>query len=214
MRYLFLLMFCAAPATADVLLNYNGFYARMKKLQQPEYSDVTVAFALLGERSGLACEFYSVKLISQQHNIVLDVLQNGEINLPYDETLKNSNAMLEVLQADNAEACQLQFRIRSRLRLAPELDLDTLLHFRQQFELLLDDMAGVSQYWLPDVVGVIAEFPEDVTQAQLHGAAGAVTNCIAQRCQIQLNEPLANDTRWSFSQRPRYLLPLMGDSSL
>jgi hypothetical protein len=209
MRYLLLLLIFTAPTAADVLLNYNGFYGRMKKLQLPEYSDITLAFALVGEQSGRACQFYSIKLISQEHNIILDVAQNGEISLPYDESLKNSNAMLEVLQADNTEPCQLQFRLRSRMRLSADVDLDTLIHFRRQFELLLDDIAGFSKYWLPDVVGVIAEFDADVSSPQLQGGAAAVTHCSAKRCQIQLTEPLAADSRWLFSQRPNYLLPLM-----
>lgn len=212
MRYLIplaLLLAVAAPALADLQLNYNSFYGRMKKLQQPEYSDITLAFALAGERSGMPCRFYSLKLISDQHDIALDIAGNGEISLPYDEALKNSNAVLQMLQADNAEPCHVQFRLRSRMRLPATLNLDLLKHYQQQFDLLLDDMAGISKYWLPEVAGVIAEFPATASPPVMAGGAAEVTLCDANRCQIQLNTAMPADTSWTFSKRPSALLPLL-----
>lgn len=204
-----LLLVLSAPASADLLLNYNGFYNRMKKLQQPEYSDITLAFALTGTRTGQACKYYSLGLKSDRHDIALELAGNGEINLPYDEALKDSNAILEVLQADNAEPCQVQFRLRSRMRLANDLSLAQLQHYRSQFDALLDDMAGLSKYWLPDVTGVIVEFADDVTMPQLDAATLAVTQCQAKRCLVHLNSKLPEDSRWLFNQRPSYLLPLI-----
>lgn len=204
-----LMLLLCAPASADLVLNYHGFYNRMKKLQQPEYSDITLAFALIGERSNKACKYYSLGLKSAVHDIKLDIAGNGEINLPYDETLKDNNAMLEVLQADNAEPCQVQFRLRSRMRLANGLSLAELQHYRSQFDLLLDDMAGLSKYWLPAVTGVIVEFADDVVMPQLDDATAAVTRCQAKRCLIDLSRQLPSDSSWHFSQRPSYLLPLI-----
>ncbi len=210
MRSLVLLaLLIAAPVSADLLLNYNGFYSRMKKLQQPEYSDITLAFALTGERTGHACQFYRIKLVSDRHDLTLDTAANGEISLPYDEALKNSNAVLQVLQADNVEPCQVQFRLRSRMRLPAQLSLSQLAHYRSQFDLLLDDMAGLGKYWLPPVSGVIVEFAEDVAMPDLTAAQQAVTQCSARRCTIVLDESLAADSQWPFNQRPAYLLPFI-----
>ncbi|WP_240223866.1 DUF2987 domain-containing protein [Rheinheimera hassiensis] len=208
-----LLLVLCAPASADLLLSYNGFYNRMKKLQQPEYSDITLAFALTGERSGQACKYYSLGLKSDLHDITLDIAGNGEISLPYDEALKDSNAILEVLQADNAEPCQVQFRLRSRMRLANDLTLPQLQHYRSQFDVLLDDMAGLSKYWLPEVSGVIVEFADDVVMPQLDAATAAATQCQAKRCLIHLNTKLPENSHWQFSQRPSYLLPLINSSA-
>ena len=78
MRFLLpLALLMSAPVSADLLLNYNGFYGRMKKLQQPEYSDITLAFALTGESSGKPCQFYRIKLVSDQHDMTLDMAGNG-----------------------------------------------------------------------------------------------------------------------------------------
>ncbi|MEH8020853.1 MULTISPECIES: DUF2987 domain-containing protein [Rheinheimera] len=214
MRFLLsLLLLLATPVSADLMMNYNGFYARMKKLQQPEYSDITLAFALIGERSGQPCRFYSLKLVSDRHDIALDIAGNGEISLPYDEALKDSNAILTVLQADNAEPCQIQFKLRSRMRLNTSLELATVQHYQRQFTLLLDDMAGFSKRWLPAVEGVIVEFAEDTTTPQMPITAADVTRCDARRCYIRLTTPLLPAaTNWQFNQRPQYILPLIGSS--
>jgi hypothetical protein len=210
MRFLLLLaLLIAAPVSADLLLNYNGFYSRMTTLQQPEYSDITLAFALTGERTGNACQFYRIQLVSDRHNLTLDTAANGEISLPYDEALKNSNAVLQVLQADNVEPCQVQFRLRSRMRLPAQLSLSLLTHYRSQFDLLLDDMAGLGKYWLPPVSGVIVEFAEDVAMPDLTPAQQAVTQCSAKRCTILLKSGLPADSQWRFNQRPSYLLPFI-----
>ena len=134
---------------------------------------------------------------------------NGEISLPYDEALKHSNAVLKVLQADNVEPCQIQFRLRSRMRLAPELSLSQLQHYRSQFELLLDDMAGVGKYWLPEVSGVIVEFSDVITVPQMSQDSANITQCSDKRCYIQLDASLPADSHWLFSQRPSYILPLI-----
>lgn len=211
MRYLFLLaaLLLTMPATADLQLNYNGFYGRMKKLQQPQYSDITLAFALTGVKSGKACRFYSLKLVSDQHDIAVDIAGNGELSLPYDEALKYSNAVLLLRQADNAEACQVEMRLRSRMRLPSSLDLATLQHYQQQFDLLLDDMAGISKYWLPAVSGVIAEFSSDTVMVDIKEAAADSTSCKAKRCYIKLGNAMPANSRWSFNERPAYLLPLL-----
>lgn len=209
-----LLLLLAMPSYADLQMNYNGFYGWMKKLQQAEYSDITLTFALLGERSGQPCRFYSLKLQSDQHDISLDTAGNGEISLPYDEALKNSNAVLSVQQADNAEPCQVQFRLRSRMRLATTLDHTTLTHYQRQFDTLLDDMAGLGKYWLPEVSGVIVQLADASVTADLNPAAKSLTQCTDDRCEIRLDNAAAEHAQWQFSQRPLYLLPLISSGAL
>ncbi|MDP5143348.1 DUF2987 domain-containing protein [Rheinheimera baltica] len=213
MRFILLsLLLWGPPAFADLVMSYHGFYGRMKKLQQPEYSDITLAFALTGERSGKPCKFYSLKLVSDQHDFDVDIAGNGEISLPYDEALKNANAVLTVLQADNSEPCQVQFRLRSRMRLPSDISIETLLHYRHQFKQLLDDMAGVSKYWLPDVIGVIVEFPQAAIAVDLSNEQSDVTLCEANRCNIELVDTLPVNIQWRFAARPSYLLPLLQGS--
>ena len=205
------LLIFSIPASADLVLNYNGFYNRIKKLQQPEYSDLTMAFALVQVKSSQPCKFYSLKLVSQEHDINLQML-GDEINLPYDEALKHANAMLQVLQADNAAPCQLEMRLRSRMRLPAKLSFKKVAHYRNQFDVLLDDMAGVSKYWLPEVTGVIAEFSLAPKLENADANVIAATTCEGTRCLIRLAS-LTEDATWPFNQRPRFLLPLMEKST-
>jgi hypothetical protein len=208
-----LLLVLSVPVSADLLLNYNGFYARMKKLQQAEYSDITLAFALTTSQTHEPCSFYSLRLKSQEHDIALELAGNNEIMLPYDETLKNANAVMQLLQADNAAPCQVEMRLRSRMRLSAELTLEQLQHFRAQFDLLLDDMAGISKYWLPQVIGVIAEFEQTAQLVDAPAPIFAATDCQQQRCEIRLDTLSEEQVRWVFSQRPRYLLPLIASGT-
>lgn len=209
-RLLFLaLLTLSFTAQADLHLAYNGFYARMKKVQQPQYSDVTLTFALQGITTAEPCRYYSLKLVSDIHDLTLDTAANGEINLPYDEALKNSNAILQLLQADNAEACQVQFRLRSKMRLPLIVDNSMLEHYRTQFDALLDDMAGLGRYWLPEVKGVVVQLHSQDTLSDMNDAAKAVTTCQQQRCTIDLSQLKSEVANWQFSQRPQYVQPLI-----
>lgn len=213
-RLLFLLALSSSfTAQADLHLAYNGFFARMKKVQQPQYSDVTLTFALQGITSAEPCRYYSLKLISDIHHVELDTAANGEISLPYDEELKNSNAILQVLQADNTEACQVQFRLRSKMRLPLNVDNTILEHYRAQFDALLDDMAGLGRYWLPEVTGVIVQLHSEDTVTDMDKAASDVTQCQQQRCTVSLNQLKSKAASWQFSQRPHYVQPLIAQPS-
>ena len=213
MRILVVLAFLAMPVSADLQLNYSGFYGRMKKLQQPEYSDITLAFALIEQQSGQRCRYTDIRLQSQEHDMRIDMAANDELSLPYDESIKNSNAILHVMQADNMPACQIQFRIRSRMRLPLELSLEQLQHYQQQFDLLLDDMAGLGKYWLPDVTGVILQFANDAVVADYSAGAAKNTHCQQARCNIELHNLTDEPYQWRFDQRPLYILPLIGETA-
>lgn len=212
-RLLFLLALTLSfTAKADLHMAYNGFFARMKKVQQPQYSDITLTFALQGITSAESCRYYSLKLISDIHDVSLDTAANGEISLPYDEEMKNSNAILQVLQADNAEACQIQFRLRSKMRLPLNVDNNVMEHYRAQFDALLDDMAGLGRYWLPEVTGVIVQLHSQDSLTEMNKAASAVTDCKQLRCTVGLSQLNGKAASWQFSQRPHYVQPLISPS--
>lgn len=224
MRLMLLISLCCGLAwsgcvKADFELSYDSFYRKMTKLQQAQYSDITLGFALLQSDSGQSCRYDSLQLISDIHQIPVSLAGNGEMNLPYDEALKDSKAKLILRQPPGSAPCELQFRLRSRLPLPSTLTLAMLQHYRNQFEVLLDDMAGLSRYWLPDVSGVIVQFAATAnnnnasngffTEAQsaLTEQQQQVTQCVQQHCRINLMQYTADNGSWTFSQRPVYLVP-------
>lgn len=209
-----LVLLFAFPAQATLMISYDSLYRKMKTLQQPEYSDLTLAFLLTNTERKTECRYIDLRLISDLHNIELYLSANGEISLPFDEALKDSKARLVLQQADNHARCELTLVLRSRMPLAATIQQQQLIHYQQQFRLVLTDLAGsVSKRWLPEVKGLIAVFSNTVNPSeivsQLSSEQQAVTQCKQNRCQIDLTTITASEAQWTFAEKPVYLLPLM-----
>ncbi|MDX3774542.1 DUF2987 domain-containing protein [Chromatiaceae bacterium AAb-1] len=195
-------------AQADIVFNYDGFYSRMKRVQQPQFSDITLAFVLQEQKTALPCQPIRLYLHSDIHHVPLSIADNGEISLPYDEALKDSKAKMVVELADNVAPCELSLRIRSRMPLSESLSLSQLQHYRQQFSTLMGEMAGISRYWMPKVTGIRAEFAGSQLPVGFSDPALAdVTQCQQQHCIVELEHIRVEDAQWQFKQAPLYLLP-------
>ncbi|WNO60965.1 DUF2987 domain-containing protein [Rheinheimera sp. MMS21-TC3] len=213
-KFFMLVLLFAFPAQATLMISYDSLYRKMKTLQQPEYSDLTLAFLLTNTERKTECRYIDLRLISDLHNIELYLSANGEISLPFDEALKDSKARLVLQQADNHARCELTLVLRSRMPLAATIQQQQLIHYQQQFRLVLTDLAGsVSKRWLPEVKGLIAVFSNTVNPSeivsQLSSEQQAVTQCKQNRCQIDLTTITASEAQWTFAEKPVYLLPLM-----
>lgn len=215
-KILMLVLLVSLPAQARLMISYDSLYQKMKTLQKPEFSDLTLAFLLSNSERQDECRFLELRLRSDIHNIPLFLFANGEINLPFDEALKDSKAKLILQQADNQASCELTLRLRSRMPLTATPTQQQLVHYQQQFTLVLTELAGsVSKRWLPKVEGVIVVFVNKYqTDNMLTAEQQAVTKCYDKRCEIRLVEDnLSLDSSWAFAQKPLYLLPLMAQNS-
>ncbi len=211
MRTLILLtgLLFSTVAAADIVLGYDGFYSRMKRAQQPEFSDVTLAFVLHQQGSDEVCRPIQLYLQSDIHHVSLSMAGNGEINLPYDEALKDSKPKLVIEQADNVQPCELKFLIRSRMLLDKTVTGHQLQHYQQQFTGLINKLAGMSRYWMPAVTGVRLEFSAESGQPVLsEPALEAFTRCQQSHCVIELKD-LPAQAQWQFSRAPVYLTPFL-----
>lgn len=209
-----LVLLFSFPAQATLMISYDSLYRKMKTLQQPEYSDLTLAFLLTNTERKTECRYIDLRLISDLHNIELYLSANGEISLPFDEALKDSKARLVLQQADNHARCELTLVLRTRMPLAATIQQQQLMHYQQQFKLVLADLAGsVSKRWLPEIKGLIVVFTENVNPSeivsQLTPEQQAATQCKQNRCQIDLTTLTASEAQWTFAEKPVYLLPLM-----
>lgn len=192
---------------ADTIFSYDGFFNRMKKVQKAGYHDITLTFALLRQGNAeLPCQLIQLYLISDIHHQAVSIADNGELNLPYDETLKDSKAKLVIEQADNVLPCELQFRIRSRMPLTATLSLSELQHYQQQFKALMKDLSGISYRWLPPVTGISAKF---AAEAELLQGNTEVISCQQQDCTLYLDKlaVAGENMNWVFRQAPLYLYP-------
>lgn len=209
-KFLSLIAMLACSVHADTLISYDDLYNKMTKLQQPEYSDITLAFVLSSKQSDQACRYVDFSLKSDIHHIPLTLSARGEISLPYDEALKDSKALLVLQQVDNQQPCQLTLLLRSRMRLPSTLTQKQLTHYRGQFESLLHDFAGISKRWMPQISGVTLQFDNNNPHPDLTPAQQALTECSAMRCTLNLTNYKADDAeQWRFSQRPLYLMPAL-----
>ncbi|CAM3807025.1 DUF2987 domain-containing protein [Rheinheimera salexigens] len=211
-KFFMLVLLFSVPAQATLMISYDSLYKKMKTLQKPEYSDLTLAFLLSNTQRNADCHYIDLRLTSDIHNMPLYLSANGEISLPFDEALKDSKARLILQQADNQARCELTLRLRSRMPLNATVKQQQLVHYQQQFSLVLADLAGsVSKRWLPEVQGVIIVFANNVTRLNsLSTDQQAVTKCQEQRCEIRLVDyNSALDLPWLLGEKPLYLLPLM-----
>lgn len=214
MRYLWCLgLLLAGPVAADTVFSYDGFYSRMKKAYKADYNDITMAFVLRKQGTADACDVIRVYLKSDIHFQDVSMAEGGEINLPYDEALKDSKANLIIEQADNVSACDLQFRIRSRMPLTANISVAQLKHYQQQFASLMSDLAGMGRYWMPAVSGVGLEFRQTQTMPVLsEQVLHEITDCEQQRCvialdKLKLSQEQWAEAHWQFEQAPTFVVP-------
>lgn len=203
-----LLLTLLLPAQADTVFNYDGFYARMKKSEQAKYSDITLAFLLQQAGSTARCQIKSAEMTTDISSEPLTLAANGELLLPYSELLNNRKALIHLTQSPEAVACDLNFRLRSRMPLSVTLELAMLQKTHQQFQGLLQDLAGMGKYFLPEMTGVTVLFKEEALAIEGPPALLSRVQCAASQCHIDLTglEQGAAGAL-TFSKMPEYLVP-------
>ncbi len=194
---------------ADTLFNYDGFYSRLKKSEKVEYSDITLAFMLQQQGTTLPCDVIAARITTDISDEPLTVASNGELVLPYSELLNSRKALIKLQQPEAATACDLNFRLRSKLPLDADIDWQQLLHMHQQFDQLLKDLAGLGKYFLPEMTGLTLQFTREVVLESAPAELASRIHCQAMQCQVLLTEAEKLTGKIRFNQAPQTLLPLL-----
>lgn len=198
-----LLALVVLPAVAkESVFTYDGFYARLKKSEQAQYSHVTLTFLLRQQNSDQVCKIDQAQLTTDLVKQPLILASNGELLLPYDEEMNDNKAKIRLQQPDDAVPCDLNFRLRNKLPLERQLALSEVKKIHQQFDQLMDEMAGIAKYMLPEIQGVTVLFSQP---AQLQTPVDYV-QCQALQCTIDLNKAPAN-AMLTFTVAPDYIVP-------
>lgn len=198
------------PVQADTVFNYDGFYARMKKSEKPEYSEITLAFLLQKAGSTERCQIDSAAITTDISSEPLTLAANGELILPFNELLNSRKALIQLKQQPDAVPCDLNFRLRSRLPLDKTLQLAQLRKNHQQFEGLLKDLAGLGKYFLPDMTGVTVLFSSEALVQDISPELLSRVKCEGKQCHIDLTGLDTNTAASvSFTKTPDYLVPLL-----
>lgn len=198
------------PAHADTVFNYDGFYSRMKKSEKAEYSDITLSFLLQKAGSTERCVIDSAAITTDISSEPLTFATNGELILPYDELLNNRKALILLKQQPDAVACDLNFRLRSRMPLEQRITLAQLHKTHQQFQGLLADLAGLGKYFLPEMTGVTVLFAGDAVVQDVSPLLQSRVKCEGKQCHINLiGLDSAQTATIYFNLTPEYLVPLL-----
>ncbi len=199
---------------ANTQFNYDGFYARMKKSEKAEYSDITLAFLLQKQGTTEACQIERANITTDISSEPLTLAANGELILPYSELLNNRKALIVLQQPVGAVPCDLNFRLRSKMPLDANVSWAQLEKMHQQFQLLLRDLAGLGKYFLPEMSGVTIHFDTDAVLTDAPAMVQSRVQCQDKACQIQLLPALvkadaSQQPSLQFATTPAYLVPLL-----
>lgn len=199
----------SGTALADTVFNYDGFYARMKKSEAVEFSDITLAFMLQKAGTAEPCIVDKAVITTDISEAPLTIANNGELILPYDELLNSRKALIVLQQSEDAFACDLNFKLRSKMPLPQQPSIAQLRKLQTQFDQLLDTLAGLGKYWLPEVSGLTVHFASEVTAQSSNAALEQEVQCEQRRCRIQLPDSLDDNAIITFSVRPDHVTPLL-----
>lgn len=197
------------PVAADTQFNYDGFYSRLKKSEKVEYSDITLAFMLQQQATTLPCDVTAARITTDISDDELTVASNGELVLPYSELLNSRKALILLQQPEGAKACDLNFRLRSKLPLDAGIDWAQLQKMHQQFDGLLKDLAGLGKYFLPEMTGVTLQFEREVVLESAPAELASRVHCKMLQCQVLLTDAAELKGSLRFNQAPHTVLPLL-----
>lgn len=203
------LVFFTGSALADTVFNYDGFYARMKKSEKVEFSDITLAFMLQKAGTNEPCIVDRALITTDISEAALTIAGNGELILPYDDLLNSRKALIVLQQPDNADSCDLNFKLRSKMPVPQQVSVAQLRKLQSQFDELLDSLAGLGKYWLPDVSGLTLHFAAEVMAQSTDTTFQQQLLCEQTRCRIQLPASLADTATVEFSKVPDHATPLL-----
>lgn len=197
------------PVAADTQFNYDGFYSRLKKSEKVEYSDITLAFMLQQQATTLPCDVTAARITTDISDDELTVASNGELVLPYSELLNSRKALILLKQPDGAKACDLNFRLRSKLPLDAGIEWQQLVKMHQQFDGLLKDLAGLGKYFLPEMTGLTLQFEREVVMESAPAELASRIQCKMSQCQVLLADAAELKGSLRFNQAPLTVLPLL-----
>ncbi len=196
-------------ALADTVFNYDGLYARMKKSEKVEFSDITLAFVLQKAGTSEVCRVDKALITTDISEAPLTIAGNGELMLPFDLMLNVQKALIVLKQPEGAEACDLNFKLRSKMPLPQQATVGQLRKLQRQFDELLDSLAGWGKYWLPEVSGLTVHFTSEVVAQSPDATLSQHILCEQNRCRIFLPASLSDTATVHFSKVPDHATPLL-----
>lgn len=196
------LMPLTAVAQDKLELNYDGFFDRMKDLEEPEYQGVKLAFYLM-DREGAPCPVSGAKLTTKLKEQDVYVLDNGELLLPYEPLLDQDKALLIIDKKDNRE-CGLNMRLESSQLFSEKVKKQQALELTEKFAAAFDDLGGMMSFMLPKVEGITFKFNESI-MPQITPAN--LAKCEKGGCTVLKGDLVKFDGEFEFEHKPLKVVP-------
>lgn len=192
----------SALAQNKLELNYDGFFDRMKDLEEPEYQGVKLAFYLM-DREGSPCPVSNAKLSTKVKEQEVYVLENGELLLPYEPLLDQDKALLLIDKKDDRE-CGLNMRLESNILFNDKVSKQQALELTNKFAAAFDDLGGMMSFMLPKVEGITFQFAPEVA-AEI--APEKLGKCDDNKCTVMKGDLVKFDGQLTFNNKPVKVVP-------
>lgn len=148
----------------DLVLNYDGFYNRIKKSKKADYNNTKLGIFLKNRASGQHCQISDARIRLDNAVTIVDIAQDNELMLPFDKALRDDKAKLFITVADESD-CDLSFQIMTVSSDVTSYKTGEIVKQIIEFDQFLGDMAGYfGRLNLPTTIGVQIIFAEE-TQA-------------------------------------------------
>ncbi|GAA5187961.1 DUF2987 domain-containing protein [Ferrimonas gelatinilytica] len=200
-----LLMLASAPSQA-LMLDYGGFYDRMKVVNKADYPLVSIAFYLNHRARMVPCEITHAALRFKGEILPLGVNTHNELLLPFKAEFKTDKAVLDLTVEEGAQ-CDFAMQLRYADPLQSTFSPVELAALIQQFDQVLKGFAGFPFRLLqPDVTGVVIQLAPDSLATGESGQA--LMAAVDERGRITLTlDQLDALGSMAFSAPPRWIGP-------
>ncbi len=145
----------------ELVLNYDGFFNRIKKSKKADYENTKLGIFLKNAQTGRNCQINDASIRLDNTITPVTVGADYELMLPYEQKLRDDKAKLFISVEDQA-SCDLSFQIMTADNEVNAYQTQDILKQIEEFDLFLGDMAGYfGRMKLPVTIGIQLIFDKD-----------------------------------------------------
>ncbi|WP_298774208.1 DUF2987 domain-containing protein [uncultured Shewanella sp.] len=146
-------------------LEYQGFYQRLKKVNQGHFQLIEMAFLVPNKQK---CRIQSGNITTEKHTYPLSYNNEQQLYLPYDAKLKTDRALINMDIAGDVQDCSIMMQVRVK-HPKNAYAADDVKQIQSEMNTLLKSMQGFPmKYFFNPISGLNIEFDEP-TQVSIDG---------------------------------------------
>ncbi|MGL5359015.1 MAG: DUF2987 domain-containing protein [Shewanella sp.] len=156
-----------AAGAETISLEYKGFFERLTRVQQGNYQLVELAFSVPVTPD---CQLQNGNISSEKFSTPLSYTESQRLFIPYDASLKEQRALVNLTFAGSAQGCAIAMQVRAKQTLL-QYEGERLRQISAEMDNLLGAMQGFPmRYFTAPIAGLHFEFPADaVVDVTLNG---------------------------------------------